>query len=56
VIMMLKRPAGLFPSQTRKAELLADEDLGEDEPVTTGAVGAAPGGPGEPLDSATGAR
>jgi ABC-type branched-subunit amino acid transport system permease subunit len=56
VIMMLKRPAGLFPSQTRKAEVLADEDLGEHEPLTTGAVGAAPGGPGEPLDSATGAR
>lgn len=43
VIMMLKRPEGLFPSRTRKAELHAEEDLGEDNPTVMGAVGEAPG-------------
>ena len=43
VIMMLKRPEGLFPSRTRRAELHADEDLGEDAPALVGAVGGAPG-------------
>ena len=43
VFMMLKRPEGLFPSRTRKAELHAEEDLGEDNPAVMGAVGEAPG-------------
>ena len=43
VIMMLKRPEGLFPSRARKAELHAEEDLGEDNPTVMGAVGEAPG-------------
>ena len=43
VIMMLKRPEGLFPSRTRKAELHAEEDLGEESPALLGAVGGAPG-------------
>jgi hypothetical protein len=41
--MMLKRPEGLFPSRVRKAELHADEDLGEESPALIGAVGGAPG-------------
>jgi ABC-type branched-subunit amino acid transport system permease subunit len=56
VFMMLKRPEGLFPSRTRKAELHAEEDLGEENPTVLGAVGEAPGGAGEALDSTTGAR
>ena len=56
VFMMLKRPEGLFPSRTRKAELLADDELGDEEPLITGAVGAAPGGVAEAADPATGAR
>jgi branched-chain amino acid transport system permease protein len=58
VLMMLKRPEGLFPSRTRRAELLADDDddLGGEDPTLTGAIGAAPGGAGESLDAATGAR
>jgi ABC-type branched-subunit amino acid transport system permease subunit len=45
VFMMLKRPEGLFPSRTRRAELLADDDdLGDEDPTLTGAIGAAPGG------------
>jgi ABC-type branched-subunit amino acid transport system permease subunit len=43
VIMMLKRPEGLFPSRARKAELHAEEDLGEDSPALVGAIGEAPG-------------
>jgi len=43
VIMMLKRPEGLFPSRARKAELHVEEDLGEDNPGVMGAVGEAPG-------------
>ena len=43
VIMMLKRPEGLFPSRTRKAELHVEEELGEDNPAVRGAVGEAPG-------------
>jgi ABC-type branched-subunit amino acid transport system permease subunit len=43
VIMMLKRPEGLFPSRARKAELHVEEDLGEDNPAVMGAVGEAPG-------------
>ena len=43
VIMMLKRPEGLFPSRARKAELHAEEELGEENPTVTGAVGEAPG-------------
>jgi ABC-type branched-subunit amino acid transport system permease subunit len=43
VFMMLKRPEGLFPSRARKAELHAEEDLGEDNPTVTGAVGESPG-------------
>lgn len=43
VFMMLKRPEGLFPSQVRKAELHAEEDLGEESPALLGAVGGAPG-------------
>ena len=42
VIMMLRRPEGLFPSRERKAELYAEEDLGPDSPALTGAVGGAP--------------
>ena len=56
VLMMLKRPEGLFPSRTRRAELLADADEPEDDPTMTGAVGAAPGGAAETLDPMTGAR
>ena len=37
--MMLKRPEGLFPSRTRRAELHAEEDLGEDDPGALGSVG-----------------
>ncbi len=40
VLMMLNRPEGLFPSRTRKAELLGDA---EEEPEQVGAMGAAPG-------------
>jgi ABC-type branched-subunit amino acid transport system permease subunit len=53
VLMMLNRPEGLFPSRTRRAELHAEEDLGEESPGLLGAVGGAPGaedmagGPGE---------
>jgi ABC-type branched-subunit amino acid transport system permease subunit len=43
VIMMLKRPEGLFPSRARKAELHVEEELGEDNPGVMGAVGEAPG-------------
>jgi ABC-type branched-subunit amino acid transport system permease subunit len=43
VVMMLKRPEGLFPSRTRRAELHAEEDLGEGAPALLGAVGGAPG-------------
>ena len=43
VIMMLKRPEGLFPSQVRRAELHAEEDLGEDSPEAVGSIGEAPG-------------
>jgi len=55
VFMMLKRPEGLFPSRTRRAELLAD-DLDDEDPTITGAIGAVPGGAAEALDPATGAR
>jgi branched-chain amino acid transport system permease protein len=43
VLMMLKRPEGLFPSRTRKAELHTEEQLGEDNPGVMGSVGEAPG-------------
>jgi ABC-type branched-subunit amino acid transport system permease subunit len=43
VIMMLKRPEGLFPSQQRRAELHAAEDLGRDDPALLGALGDSPG-------------
>ena len=43
VFMMLKRPEGLFPSRARKAELHVEEELGEENPTITGAVGEAPG-------------
>ena len=43
VLMMLKRPEGLFPSRARKAELHVEEELGEDNPTAMGAVGEAPG-------------
>ena len=43
VVMMLKRPEGLFPSQTRRAELHAAEDLGPDDPELLGSLGATPG-------------
>ncbi len=43
VIMMLKRPEGLFPSRAREAELHVEEELGEDNPGVMGAVGEAPG-------------
>ena len=39
VVMMLKRPEGLFPSQTRRAELHAAEELGPDDPELLGALG-----------------
>jgi ABC-type branched-subunit amino acid transport system permease subunit len=39
VVMMLKRPEGLFPSKTRQAELHAEEDLGPDDPELLGALG-----------------
>ena len=41
VLMMLFRPEGLFPSQRRKRELHAAEDLGEGAEVT-GSLGEAP--------------
>jgi ABC-type branched-subunit amino acid transport system permease subunit len=41
VLMMLFRPEGLFPSQRRKRELHAAEELGEGAEVT-GSLGAAP--------------
>ena len=46
VLMMLKRPEGLFPSQRRRRELhIADEFAGPiDEPGVIGALGEAPGG------------
>ncbi|MBI2781097.1 MAG: branched-chain amino acid ABC transporter permease [Chloroflexi bacterium] len=43
VIMMLKRPEGLFPSQVRRAELHAAEELGPDDPELLGALGDTPG-------------
>jgi ABC-type branched-subunit amino acid transport system permease subunit len=43
VLMMLKRPEGLFPSRARKAELHVEEELGEENPTIKGAVGEAPG-------------
>jgi ABC-type branched-subunit amino acid transport system permease subunit len=43
VIMMLRRPEGLFPSQQRRAELHAAEDLGPDDPALLGALGDSPG-------------
>jgi branched-chain amino acid transport system permease protein len=43
VIMMLKRPEGLFPSRVRRAELHAEEDLGPDDPELIGSLGEAPG-------------
>jgi ABC-type branched-subunit amino acid transport system permease subunit len=43
VLMMLKRPEGLFPSQARRAELHAAEDLGANDPALVGALGEAPG-------------
>jgi len=43
VLMMLKRPEGLFPSRTRKAELHTEEQLGEENPGVMGSVGEAPG-------------
>lgn len=55
VIMMLRRPEGLFPSRARKAELHAEEDLGEENPTVMGAVGEAPG-VADAVDSTTGAR
>ena len=55
VFMMLKRPEGLFPSRTRRAELLAD-DLDDEDPTITGSIGAVPGGAAETIDPATGAR
>ena len=36
MIMMLKRPEGLFPSRARKAELHVEEELGEDNPGVHG--------------------
>jgi ABC-type branched-subunit amino acid transport system permease subunit len=44
VLMMLFRPEGLFPSQRRRRELHAAEELGADaEPEIVGAMGATPG-------------
>ncbi len=45
VVMMLKRPEGLFPSQRRRRELhIADEFAGPvDEPGVIGALGEGPG-------------
>jgi ABC-type branched-subunit amino acid transport system permease subunit len=43
VLMMLKRPEGLFPSRTRRAELHAAEDLGVDNPELLGSLGETPG-------------
>ena len=43
VLMMLKRPEGLFPNKTRKAELLAEDDVDGESPMALGSVGAAPG-------------
>jgi ABC-type branched-subunit amino acid transport system permease subunit len=43
VVMMLRRPEGLFPSQTRRAELHAAEELGPDDPTLLGSLGATPG-------------
>jgi branched-chain amino acid transport system permease protein len=48
VIMMLKRPEGLFPSRERRAELHAAEDLGEENPAVMGAIGSAPDAGGTP--------
>ena len=56
VIMMLKRPEGLFPNRARRAELHADEDLGPDDPALIGALGVAPGADedmGTPPEDAT---
>jgi ABC-type branched-subunit amino acid transport system permease subunit len=43
VVMMLRRPEGLFPSQARRAELHAAEDLGPDDPELIGSLGDTPG-------------
>jgi ABC-type branched-subunit amino acid transport system permease subunit len=43
VVMMLRRPEGLFPSQTRRAELHAAEELGPDDPELVGSLGPTPG-------------
>jgi ABC-type branched-subunit amino acid transport system permease subunit len=46
VLMMLKRPEGLFPSQRRRQELHIAEELAgplEEDPGITGAMGDAPG-------------
>jgi ABC-type branched-subunit amino acid transport system permease subunit len=43
VIMMLRRPEGLFPSQARRAELHAAEELGPDDPALLGSLGVTPG-------------
>jgi ABC-type branched-subunit amino acid transport system permease subunit len=48
VVMMLKRPEGLFPSRERRAELHAEEDLGEENPTVVGAIGSAPDAAGQP--------
>ena len=42
VLMMLKRPEGLFPSQTRRRELHEDTDV-PDDPERLGALGEVPG-------------
>lgn len=55
VIMMLKRPEGLFPSQVRRAELHAAEELGPDDPELLGALGDTPGADDQLSDEA-GAR
>ena len=51
-IMMIKRPEGLFPSQQRRAELHAAEDLGPDDPELLGALGDAPGADDQLSDEA----
>jgi ABC-type branched-subunit amino acid transport system permease subunit len=43
VIMMLRRPEGLFPSRARRAELHAAEELGADDPELLGSLGETPG-------------
>ena len=48
VVMMLRRPEGLFPSRERRAELHVEEELGEDNPAVTGGLGGAPTGEGAP--------